>query len=88
MCDEYASDIQQAGDHGTSGRKKKKTEKSVKKIHLTFITAEKRLTNEYGDNRQKQAVIRVEITACFAYYVQIELYTSYVLNKKQTVVIL
>lgn len=50
--------------------------------------AEKRLTNEYGDNRQKQAVIRVEITACFAYYVQIELYTSYVLNKKQAVVIL
>ena len=34
-----------------------------------FITAEKRLTNKYGDNRQKQAVSRVKITACFAYYV-------------------
>ncbi len=53
-----------------------------------FITAEKRIKNEYGDNRQKQAVIRAKITACFAYYVQIKLYTSYVLNKKQTVVIL
>lgn len=53
-----------------------------------FVVAEKRLTNKYGDNRQKQAVIRIKITACFAYYVQIKLYTSYVLNKKQAVVIL
>ena len=37
-----------------------------------FVMVEKRLTNEYGDNRQKQAVIRTKITACFAYYVQIK----------------
>lgn len=49
---------------------------------------EKRLTSKYSNNRQKQAVIRTKITACFAYYVQTELYTSYVLNKKQAVVIL
>lgn len=49
---------------------------------------EKRLTSKYSNNRQKQAVIRTKITACFAYYVQIELYTSYVLNEKQAVVIL
>ena len=47
-----------------------------------FKTLKKRFVNEYSNNRQKQTVIKDEITVCFAYYVQIKLYTSYVLKKK------